>query len=295
MKKLVYCIFSIILFLSFSSCASLMSNMAGGLADSLYEQNDVQLVKEGAPAFLLLVEGFVNDNKKSRDMLKNGIMIFSAYSGAFVQEPERRKIFNKKTKTWAIDLLKTYKKFEKYYEIDPQDKEGKDEALKVFLSSVKEKDIDYVFWAAYSWALAIMDDLDSMDSFIELPIAKSLIDRVYELDSGFYYGAPHLFYGIFYGAYPEAFGGDLTKAQEEFEKALEYSEGKLLMTKLFYADFYFKPKLDKEGYVQIMNEVIETDVDLHPETRLMNLIAQEQAKTRLEEVDMTFFDEFNFE
>lgn len=295
MKNIIRSLFILPIIYILFSCSSLLGNLTGGLTDSLNRQNDVELVKEGAPAFLLLVEGLIYSNPQDKAMLSTGIQMFSAYSGAFVQDKVRKKLFTDKTKEWAMALLKTYPKYNKYATIDYQEKEKRDQAFADFLKSLKKSDVPYVFWAAYSWALSILDNIDSQEAFLELPIPKAIIARVYELDSSFYYGAPHLFNGIFFGAYPEAYGGDLKKAKEEFDKALELSEGKLFMTKLFYADYYYRPKYDKANYKKTVLEVLNADINKFPETRLLNIMAQKQAKKMLDNIDEVFFDTFNFD
>lgn len=283
MKRYLYILSTIFLIL-FSSCTSIMK----GLTDSLYEQKDIVLIEEGAPSFLLLVEGLIRSNPKDKDMLLTGIQMFSSYGGAFVKDDDRKKIFQDKTKFWALELLKSYSLFNQFEKSN--DREKKDKIFQSFLNSLTKRDVPYVFWACNAWVMWILGNLDSTDAFLELPLAKGLIDRIYVLDDKYYYGAPHLFYGVFFGAFPKDFGGDSERSKKEFDIAITLSGEKLLMTKLFYANFYLKPKNDKEGFREVINEVVEADLDKHPETRLMNKIAQMEAKDLLEKIDDLFFD-----
>lgn len=283
MKKSFPIILLLICFTLFS-CTSLMK----GLTDSLYEQKDIVLVEDGAPSFLLLVEGLIKSKPKDKDMLLTGIQMFSSYGGAFVKDNDRRKIFQDKTKFWAMELLKTYPIYKQYEQAT--DREKKDKLFQDFLKSLKKSDIPYVFWACNAWIMWILGNLDSTDAFLELPLAKGIIDRIYVLDGNYYYGTPHLFYGVFYGAFPKDFGGDLDKAKSEFDIALKLAGDKLLMTKLFYANFYLKPKNDKEGFRKVIEEVLQTDLDKNPETRLLNMVSQKEAKELLEKIDDLFFD-----
>ncbi len=282
--------FLLIVIFQLISCTNILSNLAG----SLYEQKDIQLVEEGAPSYLLLVEALIRNSPNDKDMLVTGIQLFSAYSGAFVDQKERKAIFNEKTMKWTKDLLNCYPAYRKYSSLKEAEKSVRDKAYDDFVKSITKNDVKYLFWAAYSWALNILANVDNPDVFIELPYVKSILKRIYDLDSGFYYGAPHLIEGIFYGAYPEAFGGNLAKAKIEFEKALELSQGKLFMIKLFYADFYYKPQMDREGYEKLLKEVIDADVDRFPENRLMNILAQKDARLKLSKVEEVFSDDFQF-
>ena len=269
----------IFMFFILVSCASLF----GSLATSLYQQKDIKLVEDGAPAYLLLVEALINNNTQDKALLRTGIQLFTAYSVAFVSDTDRKKIFNQKTKDLGLAILRTYPKF-KDLEKKPFD------IYKTWVNDLNKNDVGDVFWAADAWILWIISNTDSIEALMDLPKAKVIIDKIYSLDDSYYFGAPHLFYGLFYSLIPESIGGDKKKAKEEFDKALKYSDEKLLTTKVTYAEFYLKAIYDKENFKKVLNEVIKADVDAYPEIRLINLFAQKHAKEMLEKIDEFFYD-----
>ena len=108
------------------------------------------------------------------------------------------------------------------------------------------------------------------------------------LDEQFYYGGPHLFMGIWFASRPKIAGGDLSKAQHHFNKALELSQGKFLMTQIYYADQYAKKTFDKELFVSTLNNVLNTPADQIPELTLLNTVAHKKAKKLLAEADEYF-------
>lgn len=277
-NKLKILIFLLVISLVFPSCSSLLK----GLTDALYQQNDIQLVEDGAPSYLLLVEGLIKSNPKNKDFLVMGIQMFSAYSGAFVKDPERSKIFLNKSKNWALALLRSYSNFNKAEkgDFDNYNKE---------IQKFNKKDVPYIFWAANAWIMWIINNSDSLEALMDLPKAKALIDRVNQLDDSYYYGAPHLFYGMFYSFLAESLGGNLTEAKKHFDIALKYSDEKFLMTKVYYALFYLKAKYDKENFIKILEEVVNTDLDKYPELRLLNTLSQNQAKDILKNIDKYFY------
>ncbi|HQJ04839.1 MAG TPA: TRAP transporter TatT component family protein [Spirochaetota bacterium] len=283
--KLLICV---IVAASVVSCSSIVGNLTEGLTKSLYKQKDIELIEDGAPAFLLLIESFIENSPNDRNQLVTGIQTFSAYSSAFVDDKERKKIFSDKTKGWALDLLRTYPQFDNYENIG--DRDAKDAAFKKFLSGLKKGDVKYVFWAANAWIMWIIDNLDSMDAFLELPVAKEIVTRIKEIDGDFYYGAPHLFDGVYYSAFPENFGGNLKKAKEEFDVALKLSGDEFLTTKLFYATFYLTAIGDKEGFEKVLNEIIDMDIEKYPDTRLLNIVSKSQAEKMIEKVDEMFIN-----
>jgi hypothetical protein len=279
LKKSFKAFLILALIFSLSSCSTLLNN----LSDSLYRQNDLKLVEDGAPSYLLLVEAFVTPKTTDRNMLSTAIQLYSAYSQAFVKDPKRQRLFTDKTKNWALQLLRTYPKFKAV-----ETKEFSE--YEKWTGSIGKRDVPYVFWAANAWIFWIIANLDSVDAVIDLPKAKAIIDRIMVLDSSYYYGAPHLFYGMFYSLMPEMVGGSLTKAKVEFDSALKYSGDKFLMTKVSYAQFYLKAKNDKKGFIKTLNEVLETDMDKYPEMRLLNLFAKNQAEELLKKTNELFID-----
>ena len=56
-----------------SGCASLVSNAASGLADSLssgiLNNDDPDTVREGMPSYMIMMDGFVHDNPDDPAML----------------------------------------------------------------------------------------------------------------------------------------------------------------------------------------------------------------------------------
>ena len=63
----------LILFLPNLGCTILVSNVTSGLADdlsaALVDQPDPLLVRDGAPAYLILIDGLIAGNPKNQDLL----------------------------------------------------------------------------------------------------------------------------------------------------------------------------------------------------------------------------------
>jgi len=279
-----FIIILLFLFISFSftSCGSMFDKFTS----SLFSQRDVKLIGNGAPAYLLLIEGLISAVPKNRGYLQIGIQTFSAYSEAFVDDPIRKKIFSEKCKDWGKRLLMTYPQFANFEK--SKDIEKKNRAFDSFLKNIKKRDVPYVFWASYSWIMWIMDNLDSVEALMDLGIVKQIIDRVYVVDGDFYYSAPHLFYAIFYAAFPKEIGGNIDKAKNEFDYVIEKNGDKLLMAKMSYAIFYLKPQNQKEEFKKVLKEILNYDLDLYPDNRLLNLITQDEANKLLNDIDNLF-------
>ena len=86
---------------------------------------------------------------------------------------------------------------------------------------------------------------------------------------------------------PAAMGGNPEKGKRHFEKAIQISGGKFLMTKVVYAQQYAKLAFDKELHDRLLNEVLAADPVVEGMT-LTNTVAQRTAKELLAESDDYF-------
>jgi len=88
-----------------AGCSSLMSSATSGLAESLtnavLNQNDPETVRQGAPAYLLLIDGLIADNPKNAKLLMAGAGLYSSYAGAFVDDPERASRLSRKGRDYG--------------------------------------------------------------------------------------------------------------------------------------------------------------------------------------------------
>ena len=271
------------------SCSTMIRGVTESLVGGVMQQKDMRLIEDGAPAYLLIVESLIFNNPENRDFLMAGIQTFSSYS-SFVKDENRKKLFQEKIEKWGNQLLATYPTYVKYEQTNNDDREAKDKAYSKFVSSIKKKDIPYVFWGFFgNISNAVSGGLSDPSLFLILPRIIELAQRIYDLDDTFMDGMPHLIFGVYNCVYPEAYGGSFEKGKQELDKAIEISGGKNLLYKVLYAEFYYKPLYDRDGYEKLMNEVINFDLESHPTGRIMNSMAQEQAKSYLEHIDEVFF------
>jgi hypothetical protein len=109
-----------------------------------------------------------------------------------------------------------------------------------------------------------------------------LMQRVIDLDDSYYYGAAHLFFGVYYGGLSPMFGGDFALAEQHFERATEINEGKLLLVDLLHAEFLDRQQLDQAAFHQRLVGILEAPDDLYPQMALINGISKYKAALLLE-------------
>jgi len=252
------------------------------LALSVNRQSDVALVRQGIPSYLLLIDGIIQANPGNPDLLLAAAQAYASYASLLEEEDTTRTAqLIQKAKIYAIKAL----------EQNPLFKGAPENSLDLFKKQMEKSEKSHVpllFGVGNIWGTWIAQGPDSVEGMADLPKVEVLMDRVLQLDPGYYYGGPHLFKGILLSARPVQYGGDLKKAETHFQQALNYSQGKFLMTYIFYAQYYAKQRLDRDLFVKTLNQVLSTPPEIEPELTLINTLAHEKAKKLLSEVDEYF-------
>ena len=271
--------------LAAAGCATLVSSVTEDLATDLsaaiLENPDVDVVREGAPAYLILIDGLLESTPDNVTLLSAAATLNSAYAGAFVTDGERARLMSAKAKTLASRAVclgvrdgcgavgRPYAEFERW------------------VAGLERQDVPLVYGLATSWAGWIQAHSDDFNAIAELGRVKALIGRVADLDEGYDYGGPHLYLGIFEVLLPPALGGRPEIGRYHFERAIALSEGRHLLTKVMFADQYARMVFDRALHDRLLEEVLTAGNDL-PDLRLMNAVARRQARELLESADDYF-------
>jgi hypothetical protein len=266
-------------------CASLVGSVAGGMAEDLgsaiLDNPDVAMVRDGAPAYLILMDGLVAQNPRDVDLLAQAAQLNSAYAAAFVDDAERSRTLNAK----ALDLA------------ERAVCEGLDDgcglrgrrfaAYQDWLNERRAADVPLLYRLGSTWAGWLQANSEDFAAIAELSRVKALMARIIELDEGYDHGGAHLYMGVFETLFPPAMGGRPEVGRRHFERALELSEGKHLLTKVLYAENYARLVFDRELHDRLLEEVVAAE-PRQPGLTLINVVAQRQATELLESADEYF-------
>ena len=286
--KTIITILVVILTLCSAGCARLIASAAKPVIDDLtgsfLKQNDPDLAREGAPAFLLILDGLIANQPENEELLLAGAQAYAAYAGAFVagSDPDWAARMYTKAKKYSLKALSL--RNEDFAEVVDSPYEEFIQCLPTF----DKEDVPSLFWAASCWAGWIQASSGSWDALAQIPRVDAMIGRVLELDETYYYGGPHLFKGVLLTILPPAAGGRPEQARAHFEKAIEISEGKFLTAYVLYAKKYARLLFDRELHDRLLKKAIEGRADEVAELTLINTIAQEQARELLDSADDYF-------
>ncbi|MBM4306025.1 MAG: hypothetical protein FJ115_01450 [Deltaproteobacteria bacterium] len=281
-------IFLVLLLLSFPAACLPSKKLTVGsaatlleeVAKSAYKQSDLRVIREGMPAYLMLMDGMIEAWPGNERLLLAAAQGYSSFASIFTEDDDYARELYRRAKDYALRSL------EKRGFKDPINKPFDD--FKEELKRFGKKEVPNLFWTATCWGSWISFNLDSMEAMAALPRVEQMIQRVLELDEGFYYGGSHLFMGVWHASRPKALGGDLKKSREHFFKALDLGKGKFLMAYIYYAEHYARKAQDRDLFTSTLGKVLETPVDVLPELTLLNAVAQKRAKELLRRVEEFF-------
>ena len=262
--------------------ARVISPMATQLSEGLMHQSDVDLVKEGAPAFLLILDALAEAHPDNPAVLLAAADAQMAYATGFVDKEQkaRAKGMYLKAKTYGLRALARNKRFDRALE-------GTQEEFVQSLRFFKKKDAGALFTTASAWVMWIIASSDSPSALGGMPKVLAMMDRVQELDPGIRNGGADLFYGIYYTVLPLGGGRDMEKAREYFDRSIRIAGPDYLLAQVTFAEFYARYAFDQELFETTLKRVVEATPSV-PAFTLMNAVAQKRAQALLDQVNELF-------
>lgn len=285
MKSIAFNFFVLICFtLGLSGCsinrmaAKTTIGVMAPASEAFYEEEDLELAREGLPANLKMMEGLLKaapDDERLLVLLAQG---FCSYSFAFLEESTKPGDVERANKMYLrgyhYGLKALPASLNQYATGD----------LELFEKAVNQvNDVAPLFWTAYCFGNWVNLNKSDVKAVAELSRVELMMRKVLQLDPQFYNASAHTFYGVYYGSRPKMLGGNPEKAKEHFDQAIQFTQGKFLMPKLFKAQFYAVPIQDEALFEKLLKEVIEASDSIFPEQKMANLVAKKRALALMKE------------
>ncbi len=250
--------------------SSITSDFAADLSTAMLEQNDPETVKQGMPAYLILLESRLVAHPDDADLLLSAARLYSSYASTFVDDLTRSRVLSLKAKKFAWrgfcqENAKTCDVWELPYD-----------QFEAIVDSFDPDDKEALFITASSWATCIQANKADWSAIADKARVEKMMQRLVELDHTYENGSPHAYLGVLATLLPEALGGNPEQGRSHFEDAVTLSQGRNLMFKVLFADKYARLVFDRELHDRLCNEVLDAQAD-EPGLTLANTIAIEQA------------------
>jgi len=200
-------------------CASMVSNATSDLADSLsasiLSHDDPETVRQGAPAYLLMIDSLIARDPDNPELLLAGARLYGSYSGAFVQDPERARTLSARARDYGLRALCTVEKGLCRASSMPYPE------LEQAVAGVGSSHVPQLYGAAAAWATWVQARRDDWVAVADKARVEVMMQRVLDLDEGYLDGSAHLYLGVLDLLLPGALGGRPEQGRQHLERAIE--------------------------------------------------------------------------
>lgn len=262
-----------------AACGSVMrkatDQFAGNLTVAILNEDDPGTVRDGVPAYLLLIDGMIQGDPENAGALLAGAKLYGAYAGGFVSDPARAQRLADRAYDYAHRALCLREKnlcaaLDKPYD-----------AYVAQLARTDRGDVPVVYGFAAAWAGKIQVNSGDWNAIADLPKLQATLEHCASLDPHYDHGGAYLYLGVINSLRPASLGGKPEQGKAYFEKALELSGGKNQMVRVLYAQFYARLVFNRDLHDKLLNEVLAADPHA-PGLTLINTLAKEKARALLE-------------
>ncbi|MDH4048288.1 MAG: TRAP transporter TatT component family protein [Gammaproteobacteria bacterium] len=268
-----------------AGCASMISSAASNFADNLsaavLNQNDPETVRAGAPAYLLLLDSFLQGNPNDPALLAAAANLYASYGAVFAGDPDRAKRLTERARSYGFkSVCQSYRPACRWKGM-PFDQYEKT------LDGLTARQADAVYAYGVSSLAYIRAHSDDWNALAELPHSEALLNRYLEIGDATLYGSVYTYLGILATLRPPAVGGEPEKGRQYFERAIALTGGTDLSAKVEFARGYARLLYERELHDQLLNEVLAANPNV-PGFTLTNVLAQRDAQSLLASADDYF-------
>ena len=283
-RRLLRCLATGLLVLLLAGCTAIAGRagdrFAGQLGDAVYNSNDPATVRDGLPAYLLLLDALVQGQtpgkKGNAPLLFAAAGLNGAYAGSFTGDDTVRA---QRLSAKALDYARrgTCLRDARLCEAMP----GPVAAFEARVAAAPADDIEMLYALGAAWAGYLQAHRDDWAAIADLPKVQALLDRVVAIDPGHARGMAQLYLGVLHSLRPEAIGGQPERGRRHFEEAIARSGGHNLYAKTLMAEYYARLLFEQELHDRLLAEVLAAD-PAEPGFTLMNVLAQQRAEALVE-------------
>lgn len=271
----------------------------GGGGGAMAQDDDPELVRDAVPFGLKSMEGLLEEDPEHERLLLALASGFTQYAFAFVASEadaadvkgdlatakakrERARRLFLRARDYGLRALDRREEG-----ISARLKPGQD--LAPALRRLRHKqDVQYLYWTAAAWSLAISSGKGDMALVAELPVPVAMMERALEIDEGWGEGALHEYFLVLDPGRTPVEGGGVEKAKQHYERALALSRNRKLGPHVSYAEGVLVKAQDRAAFTKLLEEVLRADPNADKAHRLENVLAQRRARLLLDHADDLF-------
>ena len=262
-----------------TGCAALVGRATSRLADNLgsavLNADDPASVRDGLPAYLLLLDGLLEGDPDNAGTLLAAARLNGAYAGNFTGDDALRA---RRLSGKALAYARRATCLQEATLCASLD--GNPDDFAKALGTVDDTRVGLLYGLGAAWAGQIQAHRDDWGAVADLPKVEALLQRVVTIDPTHDGGVALVYLGVLNSLRPEAVGGRPEQGRAYFQQAIDASQGRNLYAKTLMAEFYARLVFDRELHDRLLGEVLAADPKA-PGYTLMNTLAQQRANQLL--------------
>jgi len=283
-NKLKLAIIPLVLLL-LGACASIMqsatNDMATNLSAAIMNQDDPETVRDGAPAYLLMLDSFIEGAPNDALLLSAAAELYAAYGVIFVKDEQRADRLTSRALSYSQRSLCASNK------ATCGILDGTFQAFEKAMPQLRENDVASLYSFGVASIAYIKIRSSDWGAMAKLPRVEMSLMRLQELDATYKAVQVEHFLAVLNTIRPPALGGDFEAGKAHYERALSLSGGKNLTVSVDYARYYARALYDRELHDQLLKTVLSAEPKQDGYT-LFNTLAQREAQELLDAADDYF-------
>lgn len=257
-----------------SGCAALVSkaanNFGNNLSAAIMSQDDPEIVRDGMPSYMLLMDSFVQGSPDNPATLGAAANLYASYGAVFADDPVRSSRLTRRARDYALQAVcLSYAAGCDWRELDY-------DGFVATLDGLGPDHADAVYNYSFATLAYLRAHSSDWNALAELPQAEALLRRYLEIAGDDVKTPAYTYLGIMLTLRPESLGGKPEEARTYFERAIELTGGRDLGVKVEFAKGYAMLLYDKELHDRLVSEVLAASPYVDGLT-LTNVMAQEEA------------------
>lgn len=257
-----------------------IGRMSDDLSRAVLDHPDPQTVRQGIPAYLLLLDGRLRAAPDNQRLLISTASLYALNSSLTVDDTPQRRRLAERAWLYGRRAMAGRGGAASFWEQPVEE-------FAVALSRFNKRDVPALYAFGVSWLAHLQANEEDPAALVDLPKVEALFARLVELDEGYQQGGAQLYLGVLRLLRPPALGGVPEQGRAHLERALELSGGRNLAAKVELARRYARMLYDRELHDRLLREVLAADPVAEGLT-LFNVTAQEEARALLASADDYF-------
>jgi len=265
---------------------------------------DVELVQASLPSMIKTLEALLENDPENEDLIALLAQAYTSY-GMVVLEPQAALNARRRSNPVAIEsgvnsiteaekerIRRSYLRAADYgrrwlakhcANAATRLRQQTYNRLAGALATCKKDAVGGMFWSAMPIANAINMSRDKIEFLAQLSAVRLLLERVIELDEGYYHASAHVAMGAMLGGVGKMGGGDANASKKHFDRALVLTGGRFLLVQQMMAETLMVQSQDGESFDALLGQIENFDLDDYPEQRLANALAKRKARQLAEQ------------